>query len=78
MVYGRLTGRENLWYFAQLYDVEPYRLKERIEGLLKQVGLLDAADTVVEHYSKGMKQRLQIARGLINEGVDEFWEGPRQ
>jgi ABC-type transport system involved in cytochrome c biogenesis ATPase subunit len=67
MVYWRLTGRENLWYFAQLYDVEPRGLKERIDYLLQLVGLEDAADTVVERYSKGMKQRLQIARGLIND-----------
>lgn len=76
MVYWRLTGRENLWYFAQLYDVEPKGLKERIKRLLKLVGLEDAADTPVERYSKGMKQRLQIARGLINEPTYLFLDEP--
>lgn len=76
MVYWRLTGRENLWYFAQLYDVEPKGLKERIESLLQLVGLEDAADTPVERYSKGMKQRLQIARGLINEPAYLFLDEP--
>ncbi len=76
MVYWRLTGRENLWYFAQLYDVEPRTLKMRIDGLLKLVGLEDAADTVVERYSKGMKQRLQIARGLINDPSYLFLDEP--
>jgi ABC-2 type transport system ATP-binding protein len=76
MVYWRLTGRENLWYFAQLYDVEPRGLQERINGLLRLVGLEDAADTVVEHYSKGMKQRLQIARGLINDPTYLFLDEP--
>lgn len=76
MVYWRLTGRENLWYFAQLYDVEPRILKMRIDTLLKLVGLEDAADTVVERYSKGMKQRLQIARGLINDPGYLFMDEP--
>lgn len=76
MVYWRLTGRENLWYFAQLYDVEPRILNTRIATLLRLVGLEDAADTIVEHYSKGMKQRLQIARGLINDPSYLFMDEP--
>ncbi|MDG4823361.1 ABC transporter ATP-binding protein [Asanoa sp. WMMD1127] len=67
MVYARLTGRENLWYFGQLYDVPRTVLKARIDDLLALVGLTDAADTLVERYSRGMRQRLSIARGLINE-----------
>jgi len=67
MVYSRLSGRENLWYFGQLYDVPRATLRFRIDELLELVGLGDAADTVVERYSRGMRQRLSIARGLINE-----------
>jgi len=67
MVYARLTGRENLWYFGQLYDVPRAVLRRRIDDLLALVGLVDAADTLVERYSRGMRQRLSIARGLINE-----------
>lgn len=76
MVYWRLTGRENLWYFAQLYDMPRAGLKQRIDELLGAVGLLEAADTTVERYSKGMKQRLQIARGLINEPRYLFLDEP--
>lgn len=76
MVYWRLTGRENLWYFAQLYDIEPKGLQERIVKLLRLVGLEEAADTPVERYSKGMKQRLQIARGLINDPAYLFMDEP--
>lgn len=76
MVYWRMTGRENLWYFAQLYDVERRGLNEHIDKLLERVGLTDAADTVVERYSKGMKQRLQIARGLINNPTYLFMDEP--
>jgi ABC-2 type transport system ATP-binding protein len=67
MVYARMTGRENLFYFGQLYDVPNPVLKHRIGELLELVGLSDAADTVVERYSRGMTQRLSIARGLIND-----------
>ncbi|MET8157888.1 ABC transporter ATP-binding protein [Sphaerisporangium sp. NPDC005289] len=67
MVYARMTGRENLWYFGQLYDVPRGVLRPRIDELLALVGLDAAADTVVERYSRGMAQRLSIARGLIND-----------
>ncbi|MEU9995872.1 ABC transporter ATP-binding protein [Streptomyces sp. NPDC050848] len=66
MVYTRMTGRENLWYFGQLYDVPKRELRPRIDELLSMVGLTEAADTMVERYSRGMTQRLAIARGLIN------------
>jgi len=67
MIYWRLTGRENLNYFGQLYGLDLNVLKPRIESLVKLVGLEDSIDIPVERYSKGMKQRLQIARGMIND-----------
>ncbi|MGC5325453.1 ABC transporter ATP-binding protein [Brevibacillus sp. SYSU BS000544] len=67
MLYMRLTGRENLHYFGRLYGLNDSEIKERVEYLLDEVGLNEAKDTPVERYSKGMKQRLQIARGLINQ-----------
>ncbi|HLF27509.1 MAG TPA: ABC transporter ATP-binding protein [Anaerolineae bacterium] len=76
MLYWRLTGRENLAYFADLYDVpEPIKTR-RIGELLELVGLSQDADRRVEQYSKGMKQRLQIARGLINDPVYLFMDEP--
>lgn len=76
MLYWRLSGRENLQYFGSLYGLYGSALTERIETLLGQVDLLDAADTPVERYSKGMKQRLQIARGLINDPCYLFLDEP--
>jgi ABC-2 type transport system ATP-binding protein len=67
MVYAQMTGRENLWYFGQLYDVPRQVLRARIEELLDVVGLTDSRDTPVERYSSGMVQRLSVARGLIND-----------
>lgn len=67
LLYWRLTGRENLIYFGRLYGLAEDELKRRAAMLLEEVGLSDAADLPVEQYSKGMKQRLQISRGLIND-----------
>ncbi|HVM45520.1 MAG TPA: ABC transporter ATP-binding protein [Candidatus Thermoplasmatota archaeon] len=66
-LYWRLTARENLWYFSQLYDIDGATARERIERVLGQVDLLDRADDRIENYSKGMKQRLHIARGLLTD-----------
>lgn len=66
-LYYRLTARENLLFFARLYNIPDDRSKKVIEDLLKLVGLLDRADDRVEQYSKGMKQRLHIARGLVHD-----------
>ncbi len=75
-LYWRLTAKENLYYFGSLYGLSGKYLKERTAQLLKQVGLEEAADTPVERYSKGMKQRLQIARGLINDPEYLFLDEP--
>jgi ABC-2 type transport system ATP-binding protein len=65
--YWRLSGRENLRFFARLYDV-PYRKTEaRVEELLERVDLTDAADRPFSGYSSGMKQRMAIARALLHD-----------
>lgn len=67
MIYWRLTARENLNYFGSLYGLSGLKLKSRVDEMLKKVGLWEKADIPVEKYSKGMKQRLQIARGMLND-----------
>ena len=76
MIYWRLTAYENLWYYGQLYNVPNHILKCRIEELLILVGLEGKQDIPVETFSKGMKQRLQIARGLINDPEYLFLDEP--
>ena len=76
MLYWRLTGKENLQYFGSLYGLKGAELEERIQFLLGQVELKEVANTPVERYSKGMKQRLQIARGLINDPDYLFLDEP--
>lgn len=76
MIYWRLTAFENLWYYGQLYGIENAILKQRIQELLRLVGLYENKDKKVEEFSKGMKQRLQIARGLINDPDYLFMDEP--
>lgn len=75
-LYGRLTGKENLEYFAALNHVEPRLASRRADELLEQVGLFDRRDTLVEQYSRGMKQRLHIARGLLTDPEVVFMDEP--
>src|SRR5436853_1377757 len=65
--YERLSGLDNLRYFAELYGVPPKVQKQRIPELLELVGLNGRERERVEGYSRGMKQRLHIARGLIHD-----------
>ncbi len=65
--FWRLTGAQNLEFFASLDNLYGRSLRERIEYVLQLVGLLDAGDKAVYTYSSGMKQRLAIARVLIAE-----------
>jgi len=67
MLYFRLSARENLQYFAELYNVPREEVNPRIDELLELVGLSERQNDAVERFSKGMKQRLQVARGLIND-----------
>ncbi len=65
--YDYLSGREFLGFCARLFDVAPGVRRERVEGLLKDVGLERAAGTHLRKYSKGMLQRVGIAQALIND-----------
>jgi ABC-2 type transport system ATP-binding protein len=75
-VYRRLSARDNLKYFSNLYYIEGAVAEKRIAEILELVGLADKADLLVETYSKGMIQRLQIARGLINDPEIIFMDEP--
>jgi len=65
LLYDNLTGRENLYFFAQMYDLSGEQRESQIDRLLATTGMTDAADRRVEGYSRGMRQRLTIARALL-------------
>jgi len=75
-VYERLSGYDNLRYFAELYGVPPAEQKRRIEELLELVGLRGREHERAEGYSRGMKQRLHVARGLLHDPEVIFLDEP--
>ena len=74
--YWKLTGRENLEYFAALYHLDPSYTKKRIEELLDLVGLKEREGTLVENYSTGMRIRLSFAKALLNEAPVLLFDEP--
>jgi ABC-2 type transport system ATP-binding protein len=75
-LYTRVSAVDNLRYFADLYGVPKSVRDKRIKELLEFMGLSDKANNRVETYSKGMKQRLHLARGLINDPEIIFLDEP--
>ena len=75
-LYERLSGLDNLRYFSELYGVPPREQKARIGGLLELVGLTGREGERVEGYSRGMRQRLHIARGLLHDPDVFFLDEP--
>src|ERR687886_137404 len=75
-LYERLPAIDNLRYFAELYGVPPREQRKRIDYLLELVGLKGRERERVEGYSRGMRQRLHIARGLIHDPPVVFLDEP--
>jgi ABC-2 type transport system ATP-binding protein len=75
-LYDRVSAMDNLRYFAELYGVEPSEQKRRIAALLDLVGLTGREQEKVEGYSRGMRQRLHVARGLLHDPEVVFLDEP--
>jgi ABC-2 type transport system ATP-binding protein len=66
-LHDRLSARQNLGYYGRLYGLGGRRLREAVDRYLRVVGLADAADRRVAGFSKGMRQKVAIARALLHE-----------
>jgi ABC-2 type transport system ATP-binding protein len=75
-LYDRLSALDNLRYFADLYRVPVREKRARIDELLELVGLKGRERERVETYSRGMRQRLHIARGLLHDPEILFLDEP--
>ncbi|MGG4407376.1 ATP-binding cassette domain-containing protein [Niallia taxi] len=65
-LYDRLSARENLEYFARLYGLSKHETRVRIDELARMFGMRDYLDRKVGNFSKGMRQKVAIARTLIH------------
>jgi ABC-2 type transport system ATP-binding protein len=75
-LYNRISARENLRYFADIYGVPVAHRDRRIQEVLDRVDLTEAADRRVEEFSRGMKQKLHLARGILHGPEVLFLDEP--
>jgi ABC-2 type transport system ATP-binding protein len=75
-LYNQLSGSENLRYFGRLYGMDDRAIRDRSSLLLERVQLTDRASERVESYSRGMKQRLHIAKTLLHEPAVAILDEP--
>ncbi len=73
---GSLTGRENLLLSARLYGIPRGERRQRIGRALEAMGIADAADHLVQHYSGGMIRRLEIAQSMLHRPAVLFMDEP--
>jgi ABC-2 type transport system ATP-binding protein len=75
-LYNKLSARENLAYFGTLYGLTAASTAARLEEMLELVGLRDRGDERVEGFSRGMKQRLHLAKALLHDPPILFLDEP--
>ncbi len=67
LVYGDLSAEENLRFYARMYGLDGSDRQARIEEMLKMVGLSKRRGDIVRTFSRGMQQRLSIARAILHD-----------
>jgi heme exporter protein A len=73
-LYDNLTAFENLKFYGKMYDVA--KLIEKIEALIEMVGLSEYMNERVQTFSRGMQQRLSVARAIIHDPLILFLDEP--
>jgi ABC-2 type transport system ATP-binding protein len=74
--YGLLTVRENLWMFSQFYGLPSNEAYQRIDAMLKMVGMADRAHTRSSDLSTGLRQKMNIVRGFMTDPQVLFLDEP--
>ena len=72
IIYNRLTAKENLWFFGNLFNIPKDDLKKRIDDLLELVQLTKFKDAQVGTFSTGMRQRMNVVRALTQHAKSSF------
>jgi len=75
-LYDRLTARENIAYYAELNDMPKEKIKERIDYLIKILDMEEYIDRKVGKFSKGMKQKVAIARSIVHNPPIMLFDEP--
>jgi ABC-2 type transport system ATP-binding protein len=74
--YGLLTVRENLWMFSQFYGIPSRLANQRIQALLRIVGLEDRLNTKSSELSTGLRQKMNLVRGFLTDPLVLFLDEP--
>lgn len=75
-LYDRLSGRENIMYFANLFGLSKKEANKRIDKLSKDFGMEDYIDKRVGKFSRGMKQKVSIARSIVHDPSVMLFDEP--
>jgi len=75
-LYEKLSAEDNLEYYGRIYGMSPEERRKRISELLNHIGLWERRKENIERWSKGMKQKLAIARALLHHPPLIFLDEP--
>ena len=74
--YGLMKTREHIWMFSQFYGLSSRIARARIDELMERLGLTEAADRYVSALSSGMRQKMNLIRGLVTDPRILFLDEP--